>query len=56
MHDKTISSARGVLTRCYTIPAKGDNIREFFPEVWHFRTDETEAKGCMFAMLESCDR
>ena len=54
MHDKTISSARAVLTQCYTIPAKGDNIRECFPKVWHFRTIETEGKGLMFAMLGTC--
>ena len=51
-----ISSARGVLTRYYTIPVKGDNIRESFPEVWHFRIDEPEGKGSMFAMLGACDR
>ena len=44
MHDMTISDARGVLTQCYTIPVKG-NIRESFPEVWHFRTDESEGNG-----------
>ena len=31
MHNMTISDARGVLTRCYTIPVKWDNIRESFP-------------------------
>ena len=31
MHNMTISDARGVLTQCYTIPVKGDNIRESFP-------------------------
>ena len=36
MHDKTISRARGVLRRCYTIPAKGDNIRKVFPELGIF--------------------
>ena len=56
LHDKTISSARGVLTRHYMLPAKGNNIRECFPEVWHFRTDETEGKISMFAMLGACDR
>ena len=54
MHDKTISSARGVLTQCYTISAKGDNIRECFPDVWRFRTDEPEGKSCVFAMLGMC--
>ena len=56
MHDKTISSARGVLPQCYTIPAKGGNILESFPEVWHFRTDEPEGDGYMFVMLKACDR
>ena len=56
MHDKTISRARGVLTRCYAVPGKGENIREIFPEVWHFRIDEPEGDGCMFAMLGACDR
>ena len=36
MHNMTISDARGVLTRCYTIPAKGDNIRKVFPELGIF--------------------
>ena len=54
MHDKTISRARGVLTRHYTLSAKGDNIRECFLEVWHFQIDETEGDGCMFAMVEAC--
>ena len=31
MHNMTISDARGVLMRCYTIPVKWDNIRESFP-------------------------
>ena len=30
-HNKTISGARGVLTQCYTLPVKGNNIRESFP-------------------------
>ena len=54
MRDKTINSVRDVLTQGYTIPAKGENIRESFPEVWHFRTDETEGEGCTFAMLGTC--
>ena len=56
MHDMTISGARWVLTQCYTIPAKGENIRECFPEVWHFWTNEPEGDGYMFAMLGACDR
>ena len=54
MHDKTTSGTRGVLTRCYTILVKGDNIRESFPEVRHFRTKEWEEEGCVFAMLGAC--
>ena len=56
MHNKTTSRARRVLTRCYTLPAKGKNIRECFPEVWHFRTDETEGDDSLFSMLGACDR
>ena len=56
MHNKTISDARGILTQCYMIPVKGENIRESFPEVRHFRSDGTEGKGCMFAMLGTRDR
>ena len=33
---------------------EGDNIRECFPEVCIFRTDETEGESCMFAMLGVC--
>ena len=49
-HNKTTGGARGALTQGYTIPAKGDNIRESFPEVWHFRTNEPEGEGWMFAV------
>ena len=31
MHNMAISDARGVLTQCYTLPVKGNNIRESFP-------------------------
>ena len=54
MHGKTKSSARGVLTQYYAILAKGDNIRKVFPELSIFRTDETEGKSCMSAMLGAC--
>ena len=56
MHDMTISGARGVLTQCYTIPAKEKNIRVSFLELCIFRTNETEGDGCMFAMIGACDR
>jgi hypothetical protein len=56
MHDKLTGRVRGVLTQCYTVPAKGNNIRESFSEVWHFWTDEMEGDGSMFAMLGACDR
>ena len=55
-HNRTTDRARRVLTRCYTIPAKGDNIRECFPEVCIFRTDETEGESCMFSMIGARDR
>lgn len=35
-HDMMIRGARGVLTQCYVIPTKGDNIRECYPEVCNF--------------------
>ena len=54
MHDKSISDARGVLTQCYTIPTKGENILESFPRVRLFQTNETEGDGCRFAMLGTC--
>ena len=54
MHDMTSSGARGALTRYEVVPVKGENIRESFPEVWHFRTDETKGESCMFAMLGMC--
>ena len=52
-HNRITGRARRVLTRCYTLPAKRVNIRECFPEVWHFRTDEPEGDGCRFAMLRA---
>ena len=51
MHDMTSSGARGALTRYEVIPVKGGNIRENIPGVSRFRTDESEGKSCMFAML-----
>ena len=56
MHDRVTRRARGVLTRCYTITAKGDIVRESFPGVRHFRTNEMKGDGCMLAMLETCGR
>ena len=31
-HDKAIRRARGVLTQCYTIPAKGETYGKVFPK------------------------
>ena len=54
MHDKTISRARGVLTRYEVIPVKGGNIRESIPGVSRFRTGEPEGESRVFAMLGRC--
>ena len=41
--------ARGVLERCYTIPAKGDNIRKVFPELGIFR--QMKPRGTVACLL-----
>ena len=55
-HNMSKSGAGCDLTYGYTISAKGDNIQESFPGVRHFRTNESEGKGCMLAMLGTRDR
>ena len=54
MLDKTSSGTRGALTRYEVIPVKGGNIRENIPGLSRFRTDESEGKSCVFAMLGMC--
>ena len=54
MHDKTISGARGVLPRCYAVPWKGKTSGKVFSVPDVCQTDESEGKGCMFAMLGMC--
>ena len=54
MHDMTSSGARGALTRHEVVPVKEGNIRENIPGVSRFRTDESEGKSCLFAMLGRC--
>ena len=50
-HNMAIHGARGDLTRYEVIPVKGGNIRENIPGVSCFRTNESEGKSCVFAML-----
>ena len=54
MHNMTISDARGVLTQCYTILVKGNNIRESFliPDVC--QTDEPEGTSSTYSMVGTC--
>ena len=46
--------ARGVLTRCYMIPAKGETSGKVFPVPDVYQTNEPEGKVCMFSMLGMC--
>ena len=50
-----ICCARGDLMQCYTLQAKGENIRECFPEVWHFSVRRNGGDGSIFAMIEARD-
>ena len=48
--------ARGVQTRCYMIPAKGETSGKVFPVPDVRQTNETEGDDCRFDMLGTCDR
>ena len=54
MHDMTKRDARCTLTRYEVVPVKRGNIRESILDVSRFRTDESEGKSCVFAMLGVC--
>ena len=53
---QAISSARRVLTRHYTIPAKGEVNRECFPGSGPVSDKWPEGKYSNFSILEACDR
>ena len=56
MHDMTRPDVRRALTRYEVVQVKGGNIRESIPGVSRFRTNESEGKSCVFAMLGMCGR
>ena len=51
MHDKAKRDARRALTWYEVIPVKGGNIKENIHGVSRFRTDESDGKSSVFAML-----